>query len=64
MTETAPVPAFDWRSHKTGPPMPCQICERPAISRDADGRPAHKTCAERAAAGRATNLGTTYGRAT
>src|SRR5205814_8101 len=36
----------DWRDHTIGDPMPCRICSRPALMRDADGVPCHKTCAE------------------
>jgi hypothetical protein len=48
----APLPdhtgGLDWHTHKSGDPMPCRICRRPALMRDADGRPCHKVCAEQA----------------
>ncbi|NES28954.1 hypothetical protein GCE86_19645 [Micromonospora terminaliae] len=37
-----------WSGHATGDPMPCRLCGRPALMRDAEGRPCHKVCAEQA----------------
>ncbi|GIJ65645.1 bifunctional DNA primase/polymerase [Virgisporangium ochraceum] len=37
---------LDWRDHAVGPLAPCRLCGRPALMRDADGRPCHKICAE------------------
>lgn len=31
----------------TDPLQPCRICNQPAKSRDANGQPCHKVCAER-----------------
>lgn len=42
---TEPV-VLDWRTHKTGPTRPCRICRRPAMLRDENDVPCHKTCAE------------------
>lgn len=41
-------PALNWSRHATGDPMPCRLCRRPALMRDAEGRPCHKVCAEQA----------------
>lgn len=39
---------LDWSHTGTvGPPQPCRICHRPALMRDPDGKPCHKTCAEK-----------------
>jgi len=37
---------LDWRTHSTGPALPCRICGRPSILRDEHERPCHKVCAE------------------
>lgn len=37
---------LDWRDHYAGDPRPCVICHRPALMRNAAGRPCHKACAE------------------
>ena len=37
---------FDWRKHRLGTPRPCNHCGRPALLRDAAGKPCHKVCAE------------------
>jgi hypothetical protein len=42
---------LDWSTHKIGAPMACIACKRPALMRDALGRPCHKVCAERAGGG-------------
>ncbi|MGW3854729.1 hypothetical protein [Micromonospora arida] len=52
VTAAAPVDrpqGFVWSHHATGDPLPCRLCRKPAIMRDAEGRPCHKTCAEQAA---------------
>jgi hypothetical protein len=43
---------LDWRAanHWTAQPQPCRYCTAPTHLRDADDRPAHKVCAETAAA--------------
>ena len=42
-----PPRLLDWRQTGTvGPLQPCRICGRPALMRDPNGRPCHKTCAE------------------
>ena len=45
MTTTEPG-FLDWRTHSTGPALPCRICGRRSILRDENERPCHKTCAE------------------
>ncbi|WP_438870778.1 bifunctional DNA primase/polymerase [Paractinoplanes ovalisporus] len=45
MTTTEPG-FLDWRTHSTGPALPCRICGRPSILRDENERPCHKVCAE------------------
>lgn len=43
---------LDWRAahHWMAQPRPCRYCAAPTHLRDVDGRPAHKVCAETAAA--------------
>lgn len=43
---------LNWRdrAHWGGRRLPCRHCGRPAFCRDDDGVPAHKVCAELAAA--------------
>jgi hypothetical protein len=48
---TTPPAGLDWRDRAHwggGRLLPCRLCHRPAFCRDDDGRPCHKTCAERA----------------
>ena len=37
---------LDWHDHRIGPLRPRRWCRRPALMRDDDGQPCHKTCAE------------------
>src|SRR5690349_6896433 len=47
---TTKAAGFDWSGHRVGAALPCRICGRPAICRDAADRPCHKVCADDRAA--------------
>jgi hypothetical protein len=49
--------ALDWRRNATGPLKPCITCGQLAITRNADDKPQHKVCAERALAMAAAHHG-------
>ncbi|MCX5070787.1 hypothetical protein OOJ91_33625 [Micromonospora lupini] len=48
---------FNWSGYAAGDRQPCRICGSGAFTRDQDGRPCHKTCAEDEATERAARQG-------
>ncbi|HEY0699063.1 MAG TPA: hypothetical protein VGD43_14785 [Micromonospora sp.] len=45
--DSAPGALLNWtKTGSAGKPAPCVICRRPAICRNPEGKPCHKTCAE------------------
>lgn len=53
----SPSGGLDWSAHKAGDRRPCRLCGNPAFTRDANGRPCHKTCAEQAGEQQAASAG-------
>ncbi|MBM0201840.1 hypothetical protein JNW90_01055 [Micromonospora sp. STR1s_5] len=55
------VVSFDWSGHHAAARGErCQSCERPTLVVDCDGKPRHKTCAERDMARELTAAGRRY----
>ncbi|MFK4243846.1 hypothetical protein ACI2KV_13300 [Micromonospora chokoriensis] len=48
---------FNWNKHAAGDRQPCRLCGSGAFTRDQNGIPCHKTCAEDEATERAAKLG-------